>query len=94
MPSQKVFKDIIIRILTGVQYLNNAGICHNDLNEKNIMINPKNFSVKIIDYDFSSIGRINNCYDNSSILNLVSQYGHVWGLSTETILKITKPFRK
>lgn len=104
---RKTFENIILQILNGVKYLNDNNICHNDLNAKNIMINPKNFNVKIIDYDYSTIlsnvkiigfdgntiNRKNKCYDMSTILSLVSEYGHFWKIPSNKQSEITKPFR-
>lgn len=50
--------DIFRQILNGVKYLHNKGIVHLDLKLENIIINPENRKIKII--DFGKSNHINN----------------------------------
>ena len=44
---------IIKQLIQCIKYLNSKGICHRDLKLENIMINPINSDVKVLDFGFS-----------------------------------------
>jgi len=49
LPDMTVF-DIISSILQAIKFLHDSGLIHNDLHEHNILVNPSNGLIKIIDY--------------------------------------------
>lgn len=46
---------ILKKILSSLNFLHSKRVVHRDLKLENIMINPKNFSIKLIDFGFSVI---------------------------------------
>lgn len=46
---------IFSQIISGVDYIHQMSVVHRDLKMENIMINPENLNVKIIDFGFSKI---------------------------------------
>ncbi len=51
----KTFLNISIQIVNGLEAIHDQNIIHKDLNPDNILINPLNFIVKIIDFSISSV---------------------------------------
>jgi serine/threonine protein kinase len=52
-PSQPVLKYIFRQITIAVDYMHNSGICHLDIKDENIIINPYTLETKIIDFGSS-----------------------------------------
>jgi serine/threonine protein kinase len=46
---------IFKNILHGMYYLHKQGICHRDIKLGNILIDPRDYSVKIIDFGFATV---------------------------------------
>lgn len=55
MISDKDVKKIMLQILDAVNYLHEKNIIHGDFNIENVLINPENLEIKIIDFGLSKI---------------------------------------
>ena len=49
----QIINEIFIQILSALLFMHNLKICHRNLELKNILINPNNFKIKIINFKYS-----------------------------------------
>lgn len=74
LPDMTVF-NIISSIFQAVKFLHNSGLIHNDLHVDNILVNPSNGLIKIIDYgemERSKNFKLDMNFLKNSIMNLLN----------------------
>ena len=51
---ERFVKVIFIKLVKAVRYLHNLGLCHRDLKTDNIVLSGEEFTIKLLDFGFSS----------------------------------------
>jgi len=100
---EKDAREIVLNILSGVQYMHSMGICHRDLKPENILINgddPRN--VKITDFglskDFSRGKLVTSCgtasYAAPEVLmnDPYTQECDIWSIGVVTFILLSAEF--
>jgi tRNA A-37 threonylcarbamoyl transferase component Bud32 len=70
---EKTVKQVVIQLVTALEYLHNLGIVHRDIKPENIIIKQDDLNVKIIDFNFSRF-LANNEYVDEPLGTLVCIY--------------------